>query len=71
MAKWILYHLNELQKLSTEDEDSNSNLMDTYKGQMPLPFPDNDWYKPTYPVEDVAISYNMGWITSIYRGKHV
>ncbi|KAJ8297521.1 hypothetical protein KUTeg_024052 [Tegillarca granosa] len=68
MAKWIQYHLTELNKLSTKNNDNPSNLMETYKGQMPSPFPDNDWYRPIYPVEDVAISYNMGWITSIYRG---
>jgi hypothetical protein len=36
---------------------------------MATPFFGN-MYKPQFPISDTVISYNMGWLTSVYRGMY-
>ena len=71
MAKWMLFHLRKGRKGHGHghvivDPDY---LEETYMSQVPHPFADKDLTKPTYPISDVSVSYNMGWMSSVYRGS--
>ncbi|XP_041359174.1 uncharacterized protein LOC121375670 [Gigantopelta aegis] len=68
MSKWLLLLLN-----SGLDEDGkrifkSKVLQDLHEPGMPRPFKNLDIAKPTYPVVNMALSYDMAWMTSVYRG---
>jgi hypothetical protein len=69
MGKWMLFHLNMGHNSSGHLIVDNSTLKETYRGQMATPFFGN-MYKPQFPISDTVISYNMGWLTSVYRGMY-
>ena len=45
--------------------------METYREEMPSPQPmaHRDLLRPEYPVDDVHLAYDMGWMTNVYRGR--
>lgn len=43
-------------------------LMKTHEAVSPKPQLEPDLTRPQFPIDDVFVSYNMGWITSMYRG---
>lgn len=45
-------------------------LMKTHEAVSPKPQLEPDLTRPQFPIDDVFVSYNMGWITSTYRGKY-
>ena len=45
-------------------------LMKTHEAVSPKPQLEPDLTRPQFPIDDVFVSYNMGWITSMYRGKN-
>ena len=71
MSKWLQFHLRKGQTPSGERLVSYDSLAETYKPQMASPSPMNsrDLTKPDFPVSDVHMSYDMGWMTNLYRGK--
>ena len=70
MAKWLQFHLNE-GDINGQQLLPKEKLKETYLPQMPSTAPLNkrDMVKPTYPVTDISMSYNMGWETNVHRGK--
>ena len=68
MSKWLQFHLRKGEHLITY-----AALSETYKPQMASPSPMNgrDLTRPEFPVSDVHMAYDMGWMTNIYRGKWV
>ena len=68
MAKWMLFHLNYGRNAHGRRLVDDIWLYQTYESQMSMPFSGKDVYKPTYPVADLSISYDLGWMTSVYRG---
>jgi len=68
MAKWMLFHLEEGRNKHGHQLVDRKMLEETYQAQMTNPFSENDLVRPTYPVSDTSISYNMGWMSSSYRG---
>ncbi len=72
MSKWIQYHLRQLQNMNTQS-DTLSNIIDTYGRQTVDPcrglYMELD--RSIFPVADKCLSYGMGWIDAIYRGKTV
>ena len=73
MSKWLQFHLRKGQSASEEHLINYAALLETYKPQMASPSPMNgrDLTKPEFPVSDVHMAYDMGWMTNIYRGKWV
>ncbi|VDI63706.1 Hypothetical predicted protein [Mytilus galloprovincialis] len=67
MGEWILLHLNTGKDSSGHNLVDNATLKETYRGQMATPLFGN-LYKPRFPISDAVISYNMGWLSSVYRG---
>lgn len=35
------------------------------------PLSDRDLIRPTFPVSDITAAYDLGWITSYYRGINI
>jgi len=70
MGKWMLFHLSMGHNSSGHLLVDSSALKETYRGQMATPFFGN-MYKPQFPISDTVISYNMGWLTSVYRGMYL
>ena len=70
MAKWLQFHLNE-GDINGQQLLPKEKLKETYLPQMPSTAPLNkrDMVKPTYPVTDISMAYNMGWETNVHRGK--
>ncbi|KAL4230393.1 hypothetical protein ACF0H5_010775 [Mactra antiquata] len=68
MAKWMLFHLRGGKSGHHDQVVSRRFLQETYRSEMTHPFQDKDLTEPTYPVSDATLSYNMGWMTSLYRG---
>ena len=70
MAKWLQFHLNE-GEINGQQLLPKEKLKETYLPQMPSTAPLNkrDMVKPTYPITDVSMAYNMGWETNVHRGK--
>ena len=72
MAKWLQFHINEGQvSYNGRALLPKEQLLQTYEPEMASPFPMNrrDLWRPKYPVSDINMSYNMGWLTNIYRGE--
>ena len=69
MAKWLKFQLRVGIDANGKRLVSKKHMEDTHAGEMPQPFKDNDLHRPKYPVEDVRLSYSMGWVNSVYRGK--
>lgn len=71
MSKWIQFHLRRGQAPSGEQLINYDTLAETYKPQMASPSPMNgrDLTKPLFPVSDVHMAYDIGWMTNLYRGK--
>ena len=69
MAKWLQFHLNE-GDINGQQLLPKEKLKETYLPQMPSTAPLNkrDMVKPTYPVTDISMAYNMGWETNVHRG---
>ena len=74
MAKWLQFHIND-GRVSYNGRAllPKEFLLQTYQPEMASPFPMNrrDLWKPKYPVSDINMSYNMGWLTNIYRGDNL
>lgn len=68
MSKWMMFHLNNGRNAHGRRLVNDTWLNQTYQSQMTLPASKKDLYKPVYPLEDISKSYNLGWITSSYRG---
>lgn len=68
MAKWMKFHLQSGQNMHGHQLVDEQWLEETYKSQTTNPFGENDLVRPTYPASDMTISYNMGWMSSSYRG---
>ncbi|XP_045203141.2 protein flp-like [Mercenaria mercenaria] len=68
MAKWMLFHLKHGKNHHGTQVVDEKWLQDTYQSKMPHPFKERDLTKPKYPVSDVTLSYDMGWMSSVYRG---
>ena len=69
MGKWMLFHLNEGRGENGLQIIDNNTLKETYREQMATQFFGN-MFKPEYPISDSVISYNMGWMSSVYRGTY-
>ncbi|XP_014772360.1 putative uncharacterized protein DDB_G0282133 [Octopus bimaculoides] len=67
MIKWIKFHLEQNSSGNSLDIHPE-RLKDTYKPISPKPVLEDDLTKPKFPIDDVFVSYNMGWISSVYRG---
>ncbi|ESO88438.1 hypothetical protein LOTGIDRAFT_165563 [Lottia gigantea] len=68
MAKWLLMLLNSGKDMFGNQVFENNILEETFKPMMPVPFPGQDLLKTKYPISDVQVSYDLGWVTSYYRG---
>jgi CubicO group peptidase (beta-lactamase class C family) len=68
MAKWMMFHLKGGKDHHGKQVVNERWLQDTYQSKMTHPFQEKDLTRPKYPISDVTISYNMGWMTSFYRG---
>lgn len=70
MAKWITFHLRAARNVYPTPLTFDKDVVDEmYASQMAMPFHDNDLFRPKYPIDDVSLSYDLGWVTSVYRGK--
>ena len=71
MSKWLQFHLNGGMTSSGVPLVSKEMLMETYRERMMSPSSryEADTLRHTYPVSDVHIGYDMGWMTNVYRGK--
>ena len=70
ISRWLQMHLRGGVSRQGMRVVTSRALADTYVEQMPSPGPmaDRDLLRPTYPVDDVHLAYDMGWMTNIYRG---
>ncbi|KAK6173053.1 hypothetical protein SNE40_016587 [Patella caerulea] len=68
MARWLLMLLSSGRDMSNKEVFKSDVLEQTFKPVMPLPFPDQDLHRTRYPIADVQMSYDLGWVTSYYRG---
>lgn len=68
MGNWILFHLKSGTDYNGGQIVNKSALLETYKGHMVTPV-FRSLFKPDFPISDAVISYNMGWLTSVYRGR--
>ena len=71
MAKWMLFHVHNGHNAHGHSLVNGTWLNETYESQMTLgssELTSKDLYKPEYPVADVSVSYDFGWVTSTYRG---
>ena len=71
MAKWLQFHLRNGRSASGEQLINYQLLKETYEEQMALPssLSRRDMLRSTFPVSDVAIAYDLGWMTNVYRGE--
>ncbi|XP_064636576.1 uncharacterized protein LOC135493288 [Lineus longissimus] len=68
MAKWLRFHLMEGKSIHNQTLADMRLLGETYTGQMPEPAIHRDKTLPNFPVSDVSLSYDMAWLSAIYRG---
>ena len=68
MAHWMLFHIRHGRSPHGVQLVLPNWLATTYQAEMTHPFEEKDITRPHYPISDVTISYNMGWMTSLYRG---
>ena len=69
-AKWLQFHLSGGKSASGTQLVSSRLLQDTYT-PVSRPRDERDQTKPTYPVSDAMLSYDLAWMTNIYRGIDV
>ncbi|KAH3781630.1 hypothetical protein DPMN_159530 [Dreissena polymorpha] len=69
MTKWMIFHLNKGRTKHEYTPIVHPDWLETtYESQMTHPFEAKDLTRPLYPVSDASVSYNMGWVSSLYRG---
>ncbi|CAH1777837.1 unnamed protein product [Owenia fusiformis] len=68
ISTWMLYQLKHGQDKEGVPLVSREFFDETWKGQMPEPFSERNIIQPEFPVEDINVAYDFGWITSVYRG---
>ena len=70
MAEWARFHLRGGVTSGGWRLVSEEALSAIYQPEMsnPTPMSERDLYRPQYPVGDVHVAYNLGWITNVYRG---
>ncbi|CAH1778290.1 unnamed protein product [Owenia fusiformis] len=69
MALWLLFHINHGKTNNGEELIDHEILDEMYLGQVSQPSRmGNDLTKPTYPIDFVQSSYNLGLDTYFYRG---
>ncbi|CAH1778291.1 unnamed protein product [Owenia fusiformis] len=67
MALWLLFHINHGKTKDREELINPRILNEMYLGQASQPSMEDDLKKPTYPIDSVQSSYNLGLGTSFYR----
>ena len=70
MAIWLQFLINKGVTASGERLISEEVFLGIFDEQMAgaRPMSDRDLTKPTFPVSDITAAYDLGWITSYYRG---
>ncbi|ELU08826.1 hypothetical protein CAPTEDRAFT_208131 [Capitella teleta] len=66
MAKWMIFQLNEGR--NTEGDSLIPALTETHKASTVMGRESPRVQKPAFPVDDMRLTYAMGWRNGMYRG---
>lgn len=70
MSKWMNFNLGNGSISNGSVVIPEKYFTELHKGQTSTPFSKNNLYKPDYPISDMTLSYCLGWMSSVYRGKN-
>ncbi len=69
MAKWVQLLLNEGKSEGGRRVFESRIIQDTFEPGMAAPVLQPNLLRPEFPIGDVQMTYDLAWVTSVYRGK--